>query len=155
VASIYRAVVQAVLLYGAESWVLTKAMEQTLQSFHHRCARYITEQHIRQNKDESWTCPPSAYVLNLTGFLPIQEYIKNRRKSVEKYVFSRPIYQQCVQSRPLARNANRAVWWQKLPDGPGDNLSYQFPRRPVKWAAMSSDVTGIQQQVGQRHPASH
>jgi hypothetical protein len=121
-ASIYRAVVQAVLLYGSESWVLTNAMLQTLQSFHHRCARFITGQHIRQNEDKSWTCPPSAYVLNLAGLLPIQEYIEKRRKSVEPYVFSRPIYQQCVQSRPLARNANRAVWWQRLPDGVDVNL---------------------------------
>jgi hypothetical protein len=32
--SIYKAVVQAVLLYGSESWVLTDAMVRTLQSFH-------------------------------------------------------------------------------------------------------------------------
>ncbi len=45
-ASVYKAVVQAVLLYGSESWVLTLAMEKKLQSFHRRCARFITGQHI-------------------------------------------------------------------------------------------------------------
>jgi hypothetical protein len=41
---------------------------------------------------------------------------RNRRKSVEKYVFSRQINQRCVPSRPLARNANQADLWKKLPD---------------------------------------
>jgi hypothetical protein len=77
--SIYRAVVQAVLPYGAESWVLTKTMEQTLQTFHHRCARYITGQHIRQNPDGTWTCPPSAQVLEQAGLSPFQDYIAKRR----------------------------------------------------------------------------
>jgi hypothetical protein len=58
-ATIYKAVVQAVLRYGAESWVLSLAMEKKLNSFHHCCAPYITGQHIRQNPDESWTCPSS------------------------------------------------------------------------------------------------
>ena len=56
-ASVYKTVVQAVLLYGSESWTLTLVMEKKLQSFHRSCARYITGQHIRQNPDESWTCP--------------------------------------------------------------------------------------------------
>jgi hypothetical protein len=50
-ATIYKAVIQAVLLYGSESWALTESMERRLQSFHSRCARYITGQHIRQNSD--------------------------------------------------------------------------------------------------------
>jgi hypothetical protein len=36
-ASIYKAIIQAVLLYGAESWVVTTGMQQKLESFHHRC----------------------------------------------------------------------------------------------------------------------
>jgi hypothetical protein len=33
--SIYKAMVQAVLLYKAESWVLTTAIIQKLEAFHH------------------------------------------------------------------------------------------------------------------------
>jgi hypothetical protein len=43
----YKAVVQAVLLYGAETWVLTGAMEKALQIFHRKWAQYITGKHIR------------------------------------------------------------------------------------------------------------
>jgi hypothetical protein len=111
-ASVYKTVVQAVLLYGSESWALTLAMEKKLQSFHRRCARYITGQHIRQNPDESWTCPSSETVLKQAGLWTIQQYIQRRRKTVEPYARSRPIYQQCTISQPLASSTNQRVWWQ-------------------------------------------
>jgi hypothetical protein len=50
-ATVYKAVMQAMLLYSSESWVLSLMMEKKLQSFHRRCTRYITGQHIRQNPD--------------------------------------------------------------------------------------------------------
>ncbi len=37
--SFYKVVVQSVLLYGSESWVLSKAMMKKLKSFHKRRAR--------------------------------------------------------------------------------------------------------------------
>jgi hypothetical protein len=56
---VYRAVVQAVLLYGAESCVVTSTMAQKLEALHHRCARYITRKHMQENPDGSWTYPPA------------------------------------------------------------------------------------------------
>ena len=38
----YKAVAQAVLLFGAETWVLTPMMERALDSFQHRVTRRIT-----------------------------------------------------------------------------------------------------------------
>ena len=35
----YKAVAQVVLLFGAETWVLTQRMERGLESFQHRIAR--------------------------------------------------------------------------------------------------------------------
>ena len=119
-ATVYKAVVQAVLLYGSESWVLSLTMEKKLQSFHRRCARYITGQHIRQNPDESWTCPSSSSVLLKAGLWSIQEYIQRRRSTVMKYAQSKFIYRQCEASIPLASNPNQLVWWK--PDEPVVNL---------------------------------
>ena len=110
-ASFYKAIVQSVLLYGAESWVLTLSMEKELQSFHRRCARYITGLHIRPNQDGTWTHPSSVEVLEKAGLLTIQEYIRCRRATVMKYAQSKFIYRQCVASTPLARNPNQLVWW--------------------------------------------
>jgi hypothetical protein len=82
ITSIYKAVVQAVLLYGCESWVPMPQMEQSLQSFHHKCARYITGQHIRKNADGTWTCPKSSKVLEKANLLPIQAYIEKQRNTI-------------------------------------------------------------------------
>ena len=38
----YKVVVKAVLLYGGEIWVVTYAMMNVLEGFHHRIARQIT-----------------------------------------------------------------------------------------------------------------
>ena len=35
----YVAVVQAVLLFGSETWVLTPRLEKSLERFHHQAAR--------------------------------------------------------------------------------------------------------------------
>jgi exonuclease III len=110
-ASFYKAVVQSVLLYGSESWTLTLSMEKKLQSFHRRCARYVTGQHIRQNPDETWTCPSSEMVLEKAGLWTIQEYIRRRRATVKMYAASQPIFQRCRESSPLASNINQIVWW--------------------------------------------
>ena len=37
----YKAVVQAVLLYGIESWVVIYAMMVVLEGFHHRVSRQV------------------------------------------------------------------------------------------------------------------
>ena len=42
----FKAVVQELLLFGAEAWVLSPRMEQALSSFQHRVAQW----HIRRQK---------------------------------------------------------------------------------------------------------
>jgi hypothetical protein len=53
----YKVIVQSVLLYGSESWVITKSKMVQLRSFHRRCARYIARTHIRQEEDGTWILP--------------------------------------------------------------------------------------------------
>ena len=43
----YKAVLQTVLLLGAETWVLTPRMEQALDSFQHRIAQRLTVRQLR------------------------------------------------------------------------------------------------------------
>jgi hypothetical protein len=111
----YKTIVQSVLLYGSESWVLTKPMIKKLQSFHRRCARYITGMHIRPNDpndlDGEWTYPPTATVLEAAGLWPILEYIRRRRETVLRFASERYIYRKCLASSPLANTRNLLVWW--------------------------------------------
>ena len=50
-AKFYITVVQVVLLYGADTWVISKRDMQKLKSFHNKAIRYITEKHIRKDRD--------------------------------------------------------------------------------------------------------
>ena len=44
----FKAVLQAVLLFGAETWVLTPRMERALDSFKHRVAQRLTRKQLRR-----------------------------------------------------------------------------------------------------------
>ena len=50
----YTAVAQAVLLFGAETWVLTPRMEKALDSFQSRLASRITGRQPWRKKYGSW-----------------------------------------------------------------------------------------------------
>ena len=60
----YKAVAQAVLLFGAETCVLTPKMERALYSFQNRVARSITgKQPWRQQTDGRFEYPPLVEAL--------------------------------------------------------------------------------------------
>jgi hypothetical protein len=110
-ARFYMAVVQSVLLYGSETWVLTKWMEKSLESFHRRCARFLTGRSIWKDADEVWHYPSSSETLKQAGLEPIEEYIRRRKETIMKFAEKREVYAACVASTPLASNPNQLVWW--------------------------------------------
>ena len=50
----YRVVAQAVLLFGAETWVLTPRMERDLDSFQYKVVRSITVKQPWRRADGIW-----------------------------------------------------------------------------------------------------
>jgi ribonucleotide reductase beta subunit family protein with ferritin-like domain len=95
--SFYKVIVQCVLLYGSESWELTKYMIGKLNSFHHMYARFITGRHIQQVGEE-WIYPNTEETLKQANLLTIQEYLNKRRKTVQNYVLTTNIFQECLNS---------------------------------------------------------
>ena len=51
---LYKAVAQAVILYGSEIWVVIGAMLKVLEGFHHRVARQIARKTYRRTVDVDW-----------------------------------------------------------------------------------------------------
>ena len=74
----YKAVAQAVLLFGAETWVLTQRMERALDSFQSRVARSITGKHPRQRTYGIWYYPPLAEALGEAGLEGISKSFTRR-----------------------------------------------------------------------------
>ena len=107
----YKAIVQAVLLYGSESWTLLESMLNRIKSFHSRVARYICGKHIRQLPDETWEYPATEEVLRDAGLFPVAEYIRRRRETAWSYIAGRPIFEKCLGSQCKERNTKRILWW--------------------------------------------
>jgi hypothetical protein len=110
----YKTIVQSVLLYGSETWVVSKQMMKILRSFHRRCSRYIMGKHIWQDSNGEWHQPSSKEVLEGAGLKTVEEYIEQRKITLMHFVKGRPIYHECLSSTPLVSNVNQLVWWTKL-----------------------------------------
>jgi len=118
----YKAIVQSVLLYGCETWVLTEPMLKVLRGFHHRVARRITnKQPYLQNGD--WIYPPLDEALDAANLEPIDEYIRRRQNHIAQYLATRPVLQLCT-AAPIPRGSvSRLRWWtSQLPD-PANNAN--------------------------------
>ena len=110
----YLAVIQQILLHGSESWIISPTSQRLLESFHHRCARYMAHRHIRRCTDGSWEHPDTAHVLMCCGLSPIMTYIAQRKtRLLNHYAMpSSALYSQCLASHPFVSSAvHWQVWW--------------------------------------------
>lgn len=112
-ARFYLAVVQAKLLFGSETWVLSERALGRLERFHARCARYLTRRRVRPLPDGTWLCPPTNEVLDQCGLSPIATYIAKRKTTLlNNYAIpSSSLYRQCITSTPIGSGARRQMWW--------------------------------------------
>ena len=109
----FKAVVQAVLLLGAEMWVLTPRIERALESFMHGSARRITGKQPWRGGGGQCTYPPLKEAMREAGFKGIRKAITRRQNTVAQYIATRPILDLCERAtqRMGARVYQR--WWEK------------------------------------------
>ena len=111
VGTFFKAVTQAVLLFGAETWVLTPSMYQALSSFQHRVARRITGRHPRRQGGGSWEYPSFEEALVEEGFEGIGTYVTRRQNTVAQYIATRPILDLYERSAPRPGAWVSRRWW--------------------------------------------
>ncbi len=70
----YKATVQAVLLYGSETWSLSPSSMKRLERFHIRAAWRMSGKRPERNVDGSWTYPRLEEVLEVVGMKSIAHY---------------------------------------------------------------------------------
>ena len=109
----YIAVTQQVLLFGAETWVLTKNMELSLDDFQGRVARKLTGIQPRRGRDGFWFYPSLAWATKEAGIVGIQTSILRRKNTVAQFIATRPILDLCEKAIrwPSARVPRR--WWEQ------------------------------------------
>ena len=72
---IYLAVVQSVLLYGSETWVLTLRMKRVLDRFHHMVSRRLTGWQPWKGWYGGWFYPPLEYAMAESGSQEMETYV--------------------------------------------------------------------------------
>jgi hypothetical protein len=88
----YLAIVQTILLYGSETWVISPQAMARLEGFHIRAAWCMTQKHKpRRSPRKEWVYPKLEDVLRECGMKSIAEYIQIRRQMILVYVATRPI----------------------------------------------------------------
>ena len=106
----YKVIVQTILLFGSESWVINENVRNKLRTFHNRCARFITGRFITKEED-TWIFPDTATTLQLADLLSIDEYIMNRRNTISEYAMGTNIYSKCKKSGNYNKSDNKLEWW--------------------------------------------
>ena len=110
----FKAVVEAVLLFGEETWVLTPRIERALDSFIHWTAHKITGNQPRRWGGGKWTYPPLKEAMREAGFDGIRKAVTRMQNMVAQYIATRPILDICERAtqRDGARVSRRG-WYQE------------------------------------------
>ena len=86
----YTAATQQVLLFRAETWVLTRNMESALDAYQGRVERNITGSQPRCGRDRRWFYPSLAGAMKEAGIVRIRTLILRRQNTVAQFIATRP-----------------------------------------------------------------
>ena len=109
--SFFKAVVQQVLLFGAETWVVTPKMEQALSGFLHWAARPLTGRQARRANNGYWYYPSLEGAMREAGLTEIRNSIANRQNTVAQYIATRPLLDLCEGARAREGAKVPMRWW--------------------------------------------
>jgi hypothetical protein len=116
-ATFYKAVVQAILLYGSETWVLSWTALARLERFDICAAYRMAKMHKpKRGAGTTWIYPWSVDVLRECGLKTMEEYIGIRRQTIAVYMTTRLILNECRQGG-RKRGAVPRLWWWEQPMG--------------------------------------
>ena len=77
------------LLFGAETWVVTPKMERELSGFLHGAARRLTGRQARRAKNGEWYYPSLVGGMREAGLTDIRKSTANRQNTVAQYIATR------------------------------------------------------------------
>ena len=77
-AACYLEILQAVLLYDSESWIVSGRDHKNLRIFHQRVVQHMTGRHI-QKVEDGWEYQCNEVLLSERRLFPIKSYVERRR----------------------------------------------------------------------------
>ena len=104
----YKAVVLSSLLYGSETWTITKKIYQTIDSFHRTATRRMANLQIKYDKkSDTWTYPSIEKAYRKIKIHPLYEYLHARRKYILPYAERLEVYQNLVNKE---KQSAKLIW---------------------------------------------
>ena len=83
---VFKAVIQALMLLGSETWVVTPRMGMSLGGFQTQVARRATGQLPWRTTDGTWKYTSAAAAREAVGFLVMEKYVRRRQNTVAQYI---------------------------------------------------------------------
>ena len=113
-ASFYRAVVQAVLLYGSETWVLLASMANSIEETHTELLQMIMGKRLKQLGDEIWETPGAEGTREGLGNQSESIYIEQQQATVAQWVALCSLFEVCTREKGYEGGGRRKkVWWRQ------------------------------------------
>ena len=78
----FTAVVQAVMLFGLETWVVPPRMGKALGGFQDQVERRLTGRPPQRELDGKWIYTSAATAQEKARFLKVEEYIRRRQNTI-------------------------------------------------------------------------
>ena len=107
------AVVQVVLLFGSETWVLTPRLEKDLAGFQHRSAQRMAGMGPKRQPDRMWVYPPIGVALEMVVLEDIGVYINRLQNKVAQYIATRTITDFCLAAEWTPGMCVSRQWWEQ------------------------------------------
>ena len=107
----FKAVVQQVLLFGAETWVVSPMMERALSVFIHGAARRLTGRQPRRGRDGKWHYPSLEGAMKEAGLTDVRTEIHRSQNTVAQYIAAGPLLDLCKEARQREGARDTLRWW--------------------------------------------
>ena len=103
-------VVQEVLLYGSETWVMTPHIGSDLDGLQYRVYHRMTVWQPRRGVDGRWRQPLLAEAMRESGLKEVETYIYSLQNTVANFIATSTIVDLCLEAE--RRPGPRAyMWW--------------------------------------------
>ena len=109
----FKAVVQQVLLFWAETWVVSLRMERALSAFIHGAARQITGRQPRIGRDGEWFYPSLEGSMKEAGLTDVHTSINRRHNTIAQYIATRPLPELCEGATQREGERVTLRWWEQ------------------------------------------
>jgi hypothetical protein len=109
----YKATVQAVLLFGSETWKLSPLSLKSLEGFHIWAAHRMVGKMPPRNPDGTWTYPSLKDVLKAVGLWTIDHYIGVCWETIARFIVDQPLFALCWDGEKKRGSVHCTFWWEQ------------------------------------------